>query len=74
MNISYDPEVDAAYIRLADVIGAGGVAFTYGCDPSEVGGMIHLDFDYDGRLIGIEVLDASTKLPAEVLQRADRRS
>lgn len=73
MRISYDPSVDAAYIQLADEIGAGGVAFTYGCDPSEVDGMIHLDFDAGGILVGIEVLDASSKLPPEVLARADRR-
>jgi uncharacterized protein YuzE len=65
--------VDAAYIQLADVIGAGGVACTYGCDPSEVDGMIHLDFDSDGRLVGIEVLDASSKLPPEVLLQAEPR-
>lgn len=73
MRISFDPEADAAYIQLADVIGAGGVAFTYGCDPSDVDGMIHLDFDSDGRLVGIEVLDASGKLPPEVLLQAEPR-
>lgn len=62
------------YIQLADVVGAGGVAFTYGCDPSDVDGMIHLDLDSDGRLVGIEVLDASSKLPPEVLLQAERRS
>lgn len=74
MRISFDPEADAAYIQLADVIGAGGVAFTYGCDPSDVDGMIHLDFDSDGRLVGIEVLDASSKLPPEVLLQAEPRA
>ncbi|MFF2014325.1 DUF2283 domain-containing protein [Streptomyces sp. NPDC058195] len=29
----------------------------------EVGGMINLDFDEQGRLIGIEVLAANSKLP-----------
>ena len=73
MRISYDRSADAAYIQLADEIGAGGVSFTYGCDPAEVDGMIHLDFDADGRLVGIEVLGASTKLPPELLSRADDR-
>ena len=72
MRISYDPKVDAAYIQLADSIGAGGVDFTYGCDPSEVGGMIHLDFDDQGRLVGLEVLGASGKLPTELLKQAER--
>ena len=67
MNLRYDPEADAAYIQLAGEIGAGGVAKTYPCDPLEVGGMINLDFDADGRLVGVEVLDASKMLPLEAL-------
>lgn len=67
MKITYDSEADAAYIYLAP-IEPGGVAKTYACDPGEVGGTINLDFDADGRLLGIEVLDASGKLPESVLK------
>lgn len=67
MKIQYDSSVDAAYIQIADQIDAGGVASTYMCDPREVQGMINLDFDADGRLVGIEVLDASFRLPPEAL-------
>ncbi len=74
MRVSYDPKTNAAYIQLVEFIGVGGVDFTYGCDPTEVGGMIHLDFDSDGRLLGIEVLGARDKLPAEVLARAQHRT
>ncbi|MGN8171862.1 DUF2283 domain-containing protein [Hyphomicrobiales bacterium] len=42
--------------------------FTYCCDPNEVDGQINLDFDSDGRLIGIEVLQASEKLPPHVIR------
>ncbi len=70
MRVTYDASVDAAYIQLAGVVGAGGVDFTYGCDPAEVGGMIHLDFDSSGTLVGIEVLGASRMLPKEVLDSA----
>jgi uncharacterized protein YuzE len=42
----------------------------YPCDPREVDGEINLDFDSEGRLLGIEVLDASKMLPDEVLQQA----
>ncbi len=73
MRIEYDREADAAYIQLVEEIGAGGVHKTVGCDPAEVDGMIHLDFDADGRLVGIEVLDASSKLPPELLAQADVR-
>jgi uncharacterized protein YuzE len=67
MHITYDATVDAAYISLVEFIPAGGVAKTYPCDPREVRGQINLDFDSDGRLVGIEVLDASKKLPAALL-------
>lgn len=67
MKIEYDPSIDAIYIYLADKIDAGGVAKTYPCDPSEVCAEINLDFDPEGRLIGIEVQDASKKVPASLL-------
>jgi uncharacterized protein YuzE len=34
--------------------------------------MINLDFDEQGRLIGIKVLAATSKLPEYVLQAAER--
>jgi uncharacterized protein YuzE len=67
MHIKYDATVDAAYIYLVDFITSGGVAKTYPCDPREVGGEINLDFDSEGRLLGVEVLDASKKLYASLL-------
>lgn len=69
MRITYDKEADAAYIYLVP-IAEGGVAQTYPCDPTKVNGTINLDFDAEGRLLGIEVLGASHKLPKAVLQRA----
>ena len=68
MRIRYSPESDAAYIYLVEEILVGGVAWTYPCDPREVKGMINLDFDSEGRLLGIEVLDASKMLPADLLK------
>lgn len=67
--MTYDPEADAVYVYFADEILAGGVNKTYPCDPLEVDGMINLDFDRDGRLIGLEVLGAKGKLPPELLDR-----
>ncbi|HET9656649.1 MAG TPA: DUF2283 domain-containing protein [Kineosporiaceae bacterium] len=72
MRISYDPTADAAYIYIVESVGAAGVDFTYGCDPAAVGGMIHLDFDSDGRLVGLEILGASSKLPVAILREAER--
>jgi len=68
MKMTLDRKADAAYIRLAQ-IGSGSVEWTYPCDPLEVKGQINLDFDAEGRLVGIEVLDASKKLPVELLRK-----
>jgi uncharacterized protein YuzE len=70
MRIEYDPQSDAAYIYFVQDIGAGGVAKTYACDPAAVDGQIHLDFDDKGRLLGLEILDASSFLPAKLLAKA----
>lgn len=67
MRVTYDAAVDAAYIYLVDRIDTGGVARTVCVDPREVDGMINLDFDSGGRMIGIEVLDASRFLSPEIL-------
>jgi len=61
MRIICDKSVDAAYIYLTD-IKPGEARKTYSCDPRE-SGEINLDFDANGRLLGIEILDASKKLP-----------
>ena len=49
----------------------GGVADTVPLDPVAIGGMINLDFDAEGRLIGIEVLAASQRLPLGLLTHAN---
>ena len=71
MEVEYDENSDAAYIYLKKIKPAG-VAKTYLCDPREVDGMINLDFDKNGQLIGIEVIDASKKLPQEILDQAKK--
>ena len=67
MRLTYDKSVDAAYIDLTNGKDDRRSDHMYACDPLEVGGMINLDFDDSGRLIGVEVLDASLKLPLEML-------
>jgi uncharacterized protein YuzE len=57
-------------IYLDGEIEAGGVAFSYACDPIDVGGVINLDFDFAGKLVGIEVLGARAVLPESVLSGA----
>ncbi|MFD6274835.1 DUF2283 domain-containing protein [Streptomyces sp. NPDC060209] len=59
--------MDAAYVYLTEPQARVKSARTYPCDPVDVDGMINLDFDEQGRLIGIEVLAASsTREPAPV--------
>jgi uncharacterized protein YuzE len=69
MKITYDKTVDAAYIFLKDLKN-GEVTMSYTCDPAVVG-EINLDFDKKGQLVGIEVLDASKKLPRSLLSSAE---
>ena len=72
LQITYDAKANAAYVYLTDPQVKQKVSHTYPCNPIEVDGMINLDFDADGRLIGVEVLDARAKLPQYVLDQAER--
>lgn len=73
MRITYDRSADAAYIYLTDA------ALLPGCDTVPCGtplsdpgveAMINLDFK-DGKIIGLEVLDASRWLHADLLALAE---
>ncbi|AEM38192.1 protein of unknown function DUF2283 [Pyrolobus fumarii 1A] len=59
--VEYDREADAAYIRL----GEGRVAETMEVEPG-----VLLDLDDEGRVIGVEVLEASVRL-GRVLSRLE---
>jgi len=52
MKIEYDPKADAMYIRLL----AGEVT-----ESDEVRPGVVLDFDVNGRVLGIEMLDVSLR-------------
>lgn len=69
VRITYDEESDAAYISLTTEGLAGEASDTVPMDPLAVDGMINLDFDDENRLIGIEVLGASARLPRALLQQ-----
>ncbi|WP_083973848.1 DUF2283 domain-containing protein [Herbidospora daliensis] len=71
LRVTYDRLADAAYIYISDRILPGEVVQAYTCDPSAVAGMIILDFDKSGKLIGIEVLGATSKLPRRILDSAE---
>lgn len=61
MKWVYDREADAASLRIAEGQIDGS---------EEVAPGIILDFSEDDRLLGIEVLSASRRLPASVLKAA----
>ena len=80
MRLTYDAGADVAYLYILDPIWRGGVAETVPLENSDdrqpdepdLDG-INLDFDADGRLVGIEFLGPTRQLPAAVLERAERR-
>ena len=61
VKIEYEPVVNAAYIRFShkDII-----------DTEEVSQGIMLDYDKDGRIVGLEVLDATAHFPKDLLSQA----
>ena len=58
MKISYDREVDAAYIQLSESKPSGVVEMAEG---------VNLDVTEKGEIAGIEILDASKKFPLKSL-------
>jgi uncharacterized protein YuzE len=71
--VTYDETVDAAYIYLVE-IDSGRVATTVPGDPRSDAFGVNLDFDNEGRLVGVEVESASSMLPPPFLARFANRS
>ncbi|MER5373254.1 DUF2283 domain-containing protein [Streptomyces sp. NPDC002553] len=70
LKVTYDEAADAAYVYFTDPQDRVPSARMYACDPVDVDGMINLDFDEQGRLIGIEILAAGSKPPESLLRSA----
>jgi dTDP-4-amino-4,6-dideoxygalactose transaminase len=58
MKIFYDPEVDAAYLRLSEEAPTGVVEVSEG---------LNLDLTEEGKIVGIEILNASKNFPLQSL-------
>lgn len=71
MRVTYDATVDMAYVYLRE-IEAGGVATTVPGWPDSAAFGVNLDFDPEGRLVGIEIDGATALLPPEVIAKAKR--
>lgn len=58
MNVFYDDEVDALYIRLGEEDPEGVTEMSEG---------VNVDLTCDGRVVGIEILGASKKIDLQTL-------
>ena len=70
MRITYGPAADAAYIYLTGEPLARGRTSIPATPPEGVPAFIVLDWK-DDRLVGIEILDASTRLHRDLLDDAE---
>ena len=58
MKVLYDNEVDALYLELGEGRPEG---------VSELSAGVNLDITADGKLVGIEILDASSKMDIQTI-------
>lgn len=63
MKIDFDKEADAAYIYFKE-IRSGEVVSTVSLNE-----VVNIDLDSDGKVIGIEILDASQNLPVGSVEK-----
>jgi len=61
MKIEFDEKVDAAFVYFKD-ISAGEVKRTISLDDN-----LNIDLDKDGKILGIEILNASESIPVSSL-------
>ena len=70
MRITYHPAADAVYIHLTSTpLTPGGTTLQVPMPPG-TGGFVALDWK-DGRLVGIGILDASTRLHHDLLDQTE---
>jgi uncharacterized protein YuzE len=62
VRLHYDPIADAAYLRFSDEVII---------KSEEVSPGLVVDFDADGRLVALEVLQAGRRLPKDALIAAE---
>ena len=70
MRITYDPAADAACIHLTGDPLTPGRTTIQASTPPGTEGFVALDW-HGGQLTGIEILDASAILPADLLDQAE---
>ena len=63
MRIEFDKEIDAAFVYFKE-ISAGEVKKTISLNDS-----LNIDLDSEGRILGIEILNASKNMPTSSVQQ-----
>lgn len=72
VRVTFDPESDMSYIHVADPARSGNAVRQMPVrEPDRDSARFVLDFDGEGRLLGVEVFDARSSLPDHVLDRAE---
>lgn len=72
VRVTFDAEANAAYVYLADEPSTGWRhGKTVAISVDQIPGMVNIDLDADGRLIGIEILDATGLLPDKMRTALD---
>jgi uncharacterized protein YuzE len=71
MRVTFDAEDNVGYIHLVDEISPGRSTRQVVAED-EHGSAVVLDFDADGRLVGLELLSARRQLHPDLLGTADR--
>jgi len=67
MHLALDTKADAAYVRLVDGIQPGEFVRTIVCEDPGLRGMIIIDIDAAGHVLGIEFVGARARLRSETL-------
>jgi uncharacterized protein YuzE len=67
LRVTLDPDADAGYVYLSEI--PDGAAVTQRVVGVAGRGEVVLDFDEDGRLLGVELVGASSLLPPSLLDR-----
>lgn len=71
MRVTFDGETDVGYIQFADELGPGLASGRVVAEDAH-GSSVVLDFDADGRLLGVELLSARRQLHPDLLPGAER--